>query len=174
MFILNCTNLIFHKIIFNFVVCNRRKWYNRQIYSEADDTTMEVMEKVQMKKVMLIDDNEIDIFINQKVLEFNDFAESVINIQAAQEAIDVLQKGNEEDIPNVIFLDLNMPIVDGFKFLFEFSKMNELVRSKVKIIVLTSSDNVRDKEKVAANPDVLAYISKPLTDSKLELISSML
>ena len=80
----------------------------------------------------------------------------------------------EDDIPDVIFLDLNMPIVDGFKFLFEFSKMNDLVRSKVKIIVLTSSDNIRDKEKVAANPDVLAYVSKPLTDAKLEAISNML
>ena len=135
---------------------------------------MEVMENVQMKKVMLIDDNEIDIFINQKVLEFNDFAESVINIQVAQEAIDLLQKGNEDDIPDIIFLDLNMPIVDGFKFLFEFSKMKDEVRNRVKIIVLTSSDNVRDKEKVAANPDVIAYVSKPLTDSKLEALSSML
>ncbi|MEQ8927664.1 MAG: response regulator [Fulvivirga sp.] len=135
---------------------------------------MEIMEKVEKKKVMLVDDNEIDIFINQKVLEFNEFACEIVNIQAAQQAIDILKSAPQSEIPDVIFLDLNMPIIDGFKFLFEFSKMNESIRNKVKIIVLTSSDNVRDKEKVAANPDVVAFVSKPLTDKKLTELSKLL
>ena len=137
---------------------------------------MEVATKTteDKKKVMIIDDNEIDIFINQKVLEFNNFASEIINIQAAQNAIDKLKAAKTEDIPNLIFLDLNMPIMDGFMFLYEFSQMPEEVRSKVKIVVLTSSDNSNDKEKVAANADVLTYISKPLTDQKLEEIASLL
>ncbi|MTI37889.1 response regulator, partial [Fulvivirga lutimaris] len=73
-----------------------------------------------------------------------------------------------------IFLDLNMPIMDGFRFLYEFSLMSDEVKSKIKIVVLTSSDNSNDKEKVAANADVLTYISKPLTDQKLGDIASML
>jgi CheY-like chemotaxis protein len=137
---------------------------------------MEVATKttVNKKKVMIIDDNEIDIFINQKVLEFNNFANEIVNIQAAQNAIDLLKSCKIEDVPNLIFLDLNMPIIDGFRFLYEFSLMSDAVRSKVKIIVLTSSDNVNDKEKVAANADVLTYISKPLTDVKLMKVSSLL
>ncbi|QSE99358.1 response regulator [Fulvivirga lutea] len=123
---------------------------------------------------MLIDDNEIDIFINQKVLEFNDFASEIVNIQAAQQAIDSLNNATKEDVPDVIFLDLNMPIIDGFKFLFEFSKMDDIVRNNTKIIVLTSSDNARDKEKVAANPDVVAFVSKPLTDKKLAELNHLL
>lgn len=137
---------------------------------------MEVATKTKegKKKVMIIDDNEIDIFINQKVLEFNNFASEIINIQAAQNAIDQLKSSKIEDIPNLIFLDLNMPIMDGFRFLYEFSLMPDEVRSKIKIVVLTSSDNSNDKEKVAANADVLTYISKPLTDQKLSDIASML
>ncbi|MEQ9166661.1 MAG: response regulator, partial [Fulvivirga sp.] len=130
---------------------------------------MEVATKTKegKKKVMIIDDNEIDIFINQKVLEFNNFASEIINIQAAQNAIDQLKSSKIEDIPNLIFLDLNMPIMDGFRFLYEFSLLPDEVRAKIKIVVLTSSDNSNDKEKVAANADVLTYISKPLTDQKL-------
>lgn len=137
---------------------------------------MEVATKTieDKKKVMIIDDNEIDIFINQKVLEFNNFAKDIINIQAAQNAIDMLKSSEIEEMPNLIFLDLNMPIMDGFTFLYEFSLMPDHVRSKIKIVVLTSSDNSNDKEKVAANADVLTYISKPLTDQKLEEIASML
>ncbi|MEQ8242209.1 response regulator [Fulvivirga sp.] len=137
---------------------------------------MEVATKTKegKKKVMIIDDNEIDIFINQKVLEFNNFASEIINIQAAQNAIDQLKSSKIEDIPNLIFLDLNMPIMDGFRFLYEFSLLPDEVRAKIKIVVLTSSDNSNDKEKVAANADVLTYISKPLTDQKLSEIASML
>ena len=123
---------------------------------------------------MLVDDNEIDIFINQKVIEFNDFASNVINIQSAGQAIELLKKAGPDEIPEVIFLDLNMPVVDGFKFLYEFSKMADTIREKARIVVLTSSDNSRDKDKIAANTDVLDYVSKPLTDSKLNDIRRLL
>ncbi len=132
------------------------------------------MSKEDKRKVMLIDDNEIDIFINQKVLEFNDFASEMTSVMAAQLAIDKLKSLTSENLPDVIFLDLNMPVIDGFKFLFEFSQLDELVKSKIKIVVLTSSDNYKDREKVAANPDVLTYVSKPLTDNKLAEIRSLL
>jgi CheY-like chemotaxis protein len=137
---------------------------------------MEVANKTiaDKRRVMIIDDNEIDIFINQKVLEFNNFASDVINMQAGQNAIDQLKSSVLDDIPDLIFLDLNMPIMDGFRFLYEFSLMPDEVRAKVKIVVLTSSDNSNDKEKVAANADVLTYISKPLNDQKLEEIASLL
>ncbi|HNP18489.1 MAG TPA: response regulator [Fulvivirga sp.] len=126
------------------------------------------------RKVMLIDDNEIDLFINQKVLEFNNFASEVTSVMAAQIAIDKLRSLTSESVPDVIFLDLNMPVVDGFKFLYEFSLLDDCVKSRIKIVVLTSSDNFKDKEKVAANPDVLTYISKPLTDDKLAEVQLLL
>ncbi len=132
------------------------------------------MTKVGNRRVMLVDDNEIDIFINQKVLEFNHFASEIVNVQAAQSAIEKLRSTAFEELPDVLFLDLNMPIMDGFRFLYEFAQLDDKVKKKIKIVVLTSSDNARDKEKVAANPDVLTFVSKPLTDFKLETISALL
>ena len=128
------------------------------------------MAKKGNRKVLIVDDNEIDLFINQKVLEFNDFASEIVNLQSGQRAIDYLNEISEEEIPDVILLDLNMPLVDGFRFLLEFSKMSAPIREKAAIIILTSSYNLRDKEKIAVNPDVKLFLSKPLTDEKLEQI----
>lgn len=124
--------------------------------------------------VMLVDDNEIDIFINQKILEFNRFANKLLTFNSGRAALDYLYSSEAADLPEVIFLDLNMPVIDGFKFLYEFSKFPEDVKRKSSIVVLTSSDNLRDKEKVKVNTDVIQFFSKPLTDQKVDQIRMML
>lgn len=131
------------------------------------------MPEAERKRVLLIDDNEIDMFINQRVLEFNDFASEIDQVNSAEVAISML-KDDSKTKPDVIFLDLNMPIVDGFMFLFEYSKLDPEVRKAIKIVVLTSSDNKRDREKIGANSDVLTYMSKPLNDEKLSQIKVLL
>ena len=72
--------------------------------------------------------------------------------------------------PHFIFLDINMPIVDGFVFLYEFEKFNELVRNKCKVIILSSSDNKRDIDKIVNNNHVIKFITKPLTEVALDEI----
>lgn len=124
--------------------------------------------------VMLIDDNEIDLFINQKVIEFCRFTRKLLTYHSAREALQYLLSAPEADIPDLIFLDLNMPVVDGFRFLYEFSQFPEHIRNKASIIVLSSSDNMRDKEKIEVNPDVIKFLSKPLNDQKLEQIRVLL
>ncbi len=122
--------------------------------------------------VMIVDDNEIDIFINKKVVEFNHFASSSICMTSAKEALAYLQEENV--LPQVIFLDLNMPVMDGYQFLLEYSKLSDNIKSQVRIVVLSSSDNVRDKEKASANKDVMAFVSKPLNELKLTKIKDQL
>ncbi len=63
-----------------------------------------------------------------------------------------------------------MPIVDGFVFLYEFEKFNDLVRSKCKVIILSSSDNKRDIDKIVNNNHVIKFITKPLTEVALDEI----
>ena len=130
------------------------------------------MKTVCSAPVMIIDDNEIDIFINKKVLEFNYFTLNAIGMTSATEALEYLRGDNE--LPEVIFLDLNMPVVDGYQFLLEFSKFPENIKEQIRIVVLTSSDNDRDKEKATANPDVLAFACKPLNEEKLDIIKKKL
>ncbi len=126
------------------------------------------MTKGDKKNVMLVDDNEIDIFINKKVIEFSGYASEIIVCQTASEALDLLDSNEHQSLPDIIFLDLNMPVIDGFKFLFSYAQLHENIKNEMKVVVLTSSDNLRDKEKIAANPDVYDFISKPLTDKKVE------
>jgi CheY-like chemotaxis protein len=122
--------------------------------------------------VMLVDDNETDNFISKRIIEITKFAGHVEAKNSGREALDYLKMNerNPENLPNLIFLDINMPIVDGFVFLYEFEKFNEIVRNKCKVIILSSSDNKRDIDKIVNNNHVIKFITKPLTESALDEI----
>ncbi len=122
--------------------------------------------------VMLVDDNDTDNFISKRIIEITDFAGRVEVKNSGKSALDYLAENQErpENLPNIIFLDINMPVVDGFVFLYEFEKFRELVRTKCKVIILSSSDNKRDIDKIVNNNYVIKFITKPLTEGSLEEI----
>jgi CheY-like chemotaxis protein len=122
--------------------------------------------------VLLVDDNDTDNFISKRIIEITKFARRVEVKSSGKGALDYLKEhqSTPENIPNLIFLDINMPIVDGFVFLYEFEKFNELVRSKCKVIILSSSDNKRDIDKIVNNNHVIKFITKPLTEVALDEI----
>ncbi len=119
---------------------------------------------------MLVDDNDTDNFISKRIIEITKFAKRVIVKNSGKSALDYLKEheDNEEELPNLIFLDINMPIVDGFVFLYEFEKFNSLIKDKCKVIILSSSDNKRDIDKIVNNNHVIKFITKPLTEASLE------
>ena len=119
---------------------------------------------------MLIDDNAIDNFINKKVVINSSFTENVYvhtNAQSALEFLKNIEKINTEEtvsiLPSYIFLDIDMPISDGYYFLEEFNKLSEKITSQVKIVMLTSSLNPNDEVKANSYKGVVSYLSKPLT-----------
>lgn len=122
--------------------------------------------------VMLVDDNDTDNFISKRIIEITGFAKRVEVKNSGKGALDYLKEFQHQpqELPNLIFLDINMPIVDGFVFLYEFEKFSELVRSKCKVIILSSSDNKRDIDKIVNNNHVIKFITKPLTETALEEI----
>jgi CheY-like chemotaxis protein len=122
--------------------------------------------------VMLVDDNETDNFISKRIIEITKFARRVEVKNSGKSALDYLKENQSsaEDLPNIIFLDINMPIVDGFVFLYEFEKFSEVVRNKCKVIILSSSDNKRDIDKIVNNNHVIKFITKPLTEVALDEI----
>lgn len=118
-----------------------------------------------MKRVLLVDDDPISNFINRLVVEEVTSCEVVI-AENGQEAIDIIQNcSSKEDYPELILLDLNMPVMDGHEFLNEFEKVSE--KPKVKIIVLTSSNAKSDVDK-AQKKKIQGYVIKPLTSDKLQ------
>jgi CheY-like chemotaxis protein len=126
--------------------------------------------------VMLVDDNDTDNFISKRIIEITKFAKDVEIKNSGKSALEYLEKHKDdpERIPNIIFLDINMPIVDGFVFLYEFEKFNDTIKNKCKVIILSSSDNKRDIDKIVNNDHVIKFITKPLTENALKEIRSIL
>ncbi len=125
------------------------------------------------KSVMLVDDNEIDNIINEKIIEANSFAEKILVFQTGQEALDYLKENQEKEkeLPEIVFLDINMPIMDGFQFLNDFEQFSETVLEKCKIIMLSSSISPKDIDRAASSRYVKKYLNKPLNTRYLEAIT---
>jgi len=121
------------------------------------------------KRVMLVDDNDIDNFISRRIIELTEFAVTTVIKSSGKEALEYLEenKNNPDQLPDLIFLDINMPIVDGFVFLYEFEKFPTLVKGICKVCILSSTDNKRDISKIVNNDHVIKYLTKPLTENSL-------
>lgn len=121
---------------------------------------------MKIKNILLIDDNAIDNHINRHVLTKINITENITIKTSALEALEYLKNGTN-DFPEFIFLDIQMPIMDGFGFLEQFEKFSKTEKIKCSIFMLSSSNNPKDIEKVNNNPYVLQYLSKPLTQYNL-------
>lgn len=120
---------------------------------------------VNYKTCLLIDDNYIDNFVTRKILENSNFAENIVVVRSATEALESLRKGTIK--PDVIFLDIRMPIMSGFEFLDEFDKI-EIDKENIKVFMLSSSLDPVDFKKSSSNKYISQFILKPLTQKILE------
>ena len=119
------------------------------------------------KTCLLIDDNYIDNFITRRVLESSNFAEKIIVRQSPMEAIESLRDGSVD--PDVIFLDIRMPLMSGFEFLHEYDGL-EIAKKGIKIYMLSSSLDPTDMKQSSDNKHITQFIHKPLTVKALEEI----
>ena len=126
--------------------------------------------------VLLVDDNDTDNFINNRIIELTNFAKRVEVKNSGKSALEYLEanKDNDDMLPNIIFLDINMPIVDGFVFLYEFESFPENIKNKCKVAILSSSDNKRDINRIVNNEYVIKFITKPLTEDALKDVNGIL
>jgi CheY-like chemotaxis protein len=127
----------------------------------------------KFERVLLIDDNDIDNFINERMITTNLFSKEVIVKNSADAALQFLKEneGNDAVMPQLIFLDLNMPVMDGFGFLAEFEKLSEKIKKTAKVIVLSSSISPEDINRASTNQYVVKYVNKPLNEKYLDAIN---
>ena len=125
----------------------------------------------KIKLTYLIDDDEIYIFTTKKLINKIDFCEEVAVFQNGKEAIDAIKftLRNKNELPDVILLDLNMPIMDGWQFLDEFIRIKS--EKLIKIYIVSSSVDPSDIERANTYNMVSNYIVKPISREKLHEIT---
>jgi len=117
-------------------------------------------------KIMLVDDQKMANFINKKLIEITDFAHNIVDYTLPDAAL--LDIENEK--PDLIFLDLNMPIIDGWKFLDSLQQN----KNSTRVVIVTSSTSALDKKKAQSYTQVIDFLIKPLTrDTILSLKSKL-
>lgn len=123
------------------------------------------------KTTWLIDDDELCNYLTANILQSNNFCHEVQSFTNAKEALAELEtKVKEGEFPDLIFLDLNMPVLDGWGFLQAYRNIPEEVKKTCTLYILSSSVDEDDINKSKLYEDVRDFISKPLQKMNLETI----
>ncbi len=119
----------------------------------------------KFKKILLIEDDPITILVCDRILKMTGFGETIVSKINGQEAIDYLHTLIElnEPLPDVIFLDINMPVMNGWDFLDEFEKLKGSFTKLPKIYILSSTVDPEDYKRATSYSTVANLISKPLS-----------
>ena len=114
---------------------------------------------------ILVDDNEIDLFLHEKLLVMNNLATKVQKFASAHDALQFLQSTSA--FPDYILLDIQMPELDGFEFLKRYEMIPEKKRLQCHIFMVSSSLDFGDISRAKANPLVSGFIKKPINVNEL-------
>jgi response regulator of citrate/malate metabolism len=120
--------------------------------------------------VLLIDDDGVTNFINHRLIKKMNITDCISSAMNGNEALKYLKdfsQSNNNNAPELILLDINMPVLDGFEFLEQFEKITFANKERIKIIFLTTSTHQKDILKISSNTKI-GYINKPLTQEKLQ------
>lgn len=125
------------------------------------------MEKIET--LLLIDDDLIYQFLTKKVIEESKIVDKIKIFSNGMEAIEFLNlvQNTPDKLPEVILLDIAMPIMDGWEFLEEYVLLKPKFHKKITLYVVSSSINPKDLEKAKSFTSVSDFIVKPITKEKL-------
>lgn len=119
---------------------------------------------------LLIDDDKVINFYNEKIVNRHDDFGQVTSVNSGQNALDYLKDSMDGLIakPDLIFLDINMPAMNGWEFIEEFNKLDLEFTSSIKVVLLTTSNNPDDFERSKTIETISDFINKPLSSDILD------
>lgn len=122
-----------------------------------------------IKKIMIVDDNEFDCYITSKIINNIDESIDIMEFNSSTTAIQFLEEfqNTTDKLPDFIFLDIYMPVIDGFGFLDRFNALSDVIKSHTKICILSTTVDDLYIQKAKINSSVL-FASKPVTNEFLE------
>ncbi len=130
----------------------------------------------KLKKIFVVEDDEMDRFLASKIITKAAIAEELTFFKNGRVAIDYLVQHlkDPELLPDVLFLDINMPVLNGWGFLDEFKNIDSQLSKKITIFIVSSSITLDDREMALIHQEVSAFITKPYSVAKLQEILSPL
>jgi CheY-like chemotaxis protein len=123
----------------------------------------------RIKNIALIDDDDVFVFLTTKAINKTSLVDLIKVFDNGMEALNFFEenKGNLEALPEIILLDLSMPIMDGWQFLEEYTKLYPHLGKKITIFICSSSISPDDVSRAKSISEVSDYILKPVTTEKL-------
>lgn len=119
-----------------------------------------------MRKIFVIDDDPMVLFIHETVIEESDLIEPVLCFLSAEAALEAIGKHNDIKTQFLLLLDINMPAMSGWQMLDELMKHPQ--KENISVVMATSSINESDKEKAYSYELVSGYLSKPINAEHIE------
>ncbi len=133
---------------------------------------MSEQEPSKYNSVMIIDDNQIDLYIIAKMVVRNNFAKNRLEFTDPINALKYLQENqnNSTALPEVIFVDIHMPLMNGFEFMDAYNKLPQTVKGKCKTFIVSSTIDERDINRVSSIKNITGFKQKPISKEFLDSI----
>ncbi|GAB3946929.1 response regulator [Spirosoma harenae] len=122
--------------------------------------------------ILLVDDDPDDIFLHKLIIEDSGLCDHIRTTETALQALQYLTNTSHPDYlrPDLILTDINLPGMNGFEFLEHYQQLNDDLKVRLAVLILTTSLNPRDTKRAALFPDIKGYYAKPLTVDMLQAI----
>jgi two-component system, chemotaxis family, chemotaxis protein CheY len=126
------------------------------------------MNRSEPPVIAVVDDDSVYQFTASRTLQATHLANQILQFPNGKEALAFLKNGSSDGhrLPDIIFLDINMPITDGWAFLEEFHQLKAKLGKEIKIYMVSSSIDPRDRNRARNYPEVTDYMEKPISMSK--------
>lgn len=124
----------------------------------------------KLERIILVDDDTTTNFYNELILSKIGVSKNIEVFQNGKNALEYLKKGNKVDL---ILLDINMPIMNGWQFIEEYEKLDTELQSSIIVVMLTASVNINDMKEAERHRQIKKYINKPITKEVLQEILTL-